>query len=77
MIMKRPLQREKLSASKSRLWPTGMAFDVGDQLMLYVSGHYMVLPEFDVMRQYYNYNKGEHIIQVGAEYDSSVLFYAV
>lgn len=60
-----------------QLWPTGMAFDTGERLILYVSGHYMVLPEFETMPRYDNHNQGEHIINVGGEYGSSLLFYEV
>ncbi|CAG9982197.1 unnamed protein product [Clonostachys byssicola] len=60
-----------------QLWPTGLIFDAGERLLLYVSGHYMTLPEFETMPPYENHNRGEHIIHVGGEYDSSLVFYQV
>ena len=60
-----------------QLWPTGMVFDAGEQILLYVSGHYLILPEFDEMPPYHNCNKGEHIIYAGGDYDSSLLFYEI
>ena len=60
-----------------QLWQTGMTFDAGERLVLYISGHYMVLPEFDTMPPYENYNQGQHIINVRGDYGSSLLFYEV
>jgi hypothetical protein len=59
------------------LWPTGLVFNAEEGLLLYVSGHYMTLPEFETMPPYENYNRGEHIIHVGGDYDSSLVFYQV
>ncbi|KAL2208044.1 alpha/beta-hydrolase [Sarocladium strictum] len=60
-----------------QLWPAGLAFEAGEQLALKVSGHNMVLPEFEVMPPYANCNKGEHIIQTGGDKASHLQFYTI
>ncbi|CAH0027692.1 unnamed protein product [Clonostachys rhizophaga] len=72
-----PVEPGDIIRLEIQLWPTGLIFDAGERLLLYVSGHYMTLPEFETMPPYENHNRGHHIIHVGGEYDSSLMFYQV
>jgi len=55
------------------LWQTGIAFEVGERLMLKVSGHNMVLAEFPPIRGKENLeNRGVHNVHIGASRPSSI-----
>lgn len=57
------------------LWPTGIVFEAGEQLVLKVAGHSMTLAEYLQMRgQFAAGNKGRHILHFGGDYPSSLLF---
>jgi predicted acyl esterase len=56
------------------LWPAGIVFEAGEKLMLRVSGHHMVLAEFEPLRGGFKTdNKGRHNVHVGPEYQSHVI----
>jgi uncharacterized protein len=57
------------------LWPMGMVFDKGEGIMLRVSGHEMLHPEFEFIRPTApeDQNVGRHVIHSGAEYDSCLI----
>ena len=55
------------------IWPSGMIFEAGEQLVLKISGHPMRLAEFpQLWGSYESSNKGEHIVHFGGEYESFV-----
>ncbi|KPI42157.1 uncharacterized protein AB675_5453 [Cyphellophora attinorum] len=56
------------------LWPTGMAFEAGEQLVLKIAGHHMTLAEFEPLRGgFQTSNKGTHVVHVGPEHPSHVV----
>ncbi|CAL5874753.1 uncharacterized protein PFLUO_LOCUS9054 [Penicillium psychrofluorescens] len=53
------------------LWPAAIQFEPGEQLVLKVSGHPMVLAEFEPLRGgFITGNKGRQILHFGGEYES-------
>jgi uncharacterized protein len=55
------------------LWPTSILFDKGEKLVLKISGHHMMLAEFEPLRgKFSSLNKGQHVVHTGAEYQSMI-----
>jgi predicted acyl esterase len=54
------------------IWPMGVVYEVGEGLVLKISGHDMSLPEVEMLRptEPRDENKGQHIVHTGGEYDS-------
>ncbi|KAM0551721.1 hypothetical protein ACHAPJ_008288 [Fusarium lateritium] len=50
-----------------QLWPTGIVFEKGEQLILRISGEQLGIPVFPNLSKPVNGNKGKHIVQVGGE----------
>lgn len=56
------------------IWPTGMAFEAGESMRLYVKGHDHELHEFiDLGPKLKNLNEGSHTIHTGDSYPSQIL----
>lgn len=56
------------------MWPTGMLFEAGEQLVLKVAGHPLVLAEFVPLRGTFQAeSKGKHILHVGGSHESHVV----
>lgn len=56
------------------LWPTGMVFEAGEQLVLKIAGHHMCLAEFEPLRGGFDTsNKGTHVVHVGPEHPSHIV----
>jgi len=55
------------------IWAGGMIFEKGEKLILKVSGHPMLLAEFEILwGSYQPANRGEHYVHFGGEYQSSL-----
>jgi hypothetical protein len=55
------------------IWPTAIAFEKGEKLCLKVSGHSMVLAEFEMLKgTFTSGNKGRHVLYMGSTYDSRI-----
>ena len=55
------------------LWPTAIAFEKGEKLVLKISGHHMILAEFEPLRgTFTSGNRGRHLIHFGGETGSSL-----
>ncbi|KAF4967725.1 hypothetical protein FSARC_4786 [Fusarium sarcochroum] len=50
-----------------QLWPTGIVFEAGEQLILRVSGEPLGIPALPHLLKPENGNKGKHIVQIGGE----------
>jgi len=54
------------------LWPIGMVFEKGEGLLLRVSGHENIFPEFEgiKLQEPEDENQGQHVIHTGGEFES-------
>ncbi|GAB1216248.1 hypothetical protein ATERTT37_005457 [Aspergillus terreus] len=53
------------------IWPTGIVFQPGEQLVLQISGHDMTLAELvPLIDSFRNENKGTHIVHLGGQFES-------
>lgn len=53
------------------IWPTGIVFQPGEQLVLQVSGHDMTLAELvPLIGSFKNANKGAHTVYLGGQFES-------
>ncbi|KAG2419537.1 hypothetical protein HFD88_004333 [Aspergillus terreus] len=53
------------------IWPTGIVFQPGEQLVLQISGHDMTLAEMvPLIDSFRNENKGTHIVHLGGRFES-------
>ena len=51
----------------------GIVFDAGEQLVLKIAGHPLILAEFEPLRgAFQTWNKGEHLLHMGGKYDSHI-----
>jgi predicted acyl esterase len=57
------------------LWPIGMVFEKGEGLMLRISGHSMIYPEFEHLQltEPKDENIGLHTVHTGGQYESSLI----
>lgn len=58
------------------IWPMGVVYEKGEGLRLQISGKTMVLPEWDTPKVKHmepQFNKGQHRIHLGSDYDSFLL----
>ncbi|KAE8422997.1 alpha/beta-hydrolase [Aspergillus pseudocaelatus] len=69
-----PVPRGKIVKMDIGIWQTGIAFDVGEKLILKVSGHNMTIAEFPHLRGALpTYNVGRHHIHFGSSNQSHLL----
>lgn len=55
------------------IWPTAMAFEPGEKLILKMAGHPLILAEFEPLRGLFvGDNKGRHVVHFGGQYKSSI-----
>lgn len=53
------------------IWPTGIVFQPGEQLVLQVSGHDMTPAELvPLIGSFKNANKGAHTVYLGGQFES-------
>lgn len=57
------------------LWPIGMIFEKGEGLLLRISGHEMIYPEFEALKRKEpeDENEGVHVVYTGGPYDSCLI----
>ena len=56
------------------IWPTGIVFEAGEQLVFKIAGHEMRLAEFEPLRGgFTNGNKGRHVVHIGESHPSHVI----
>ncbi|KAJ5090324.1 hypothetical protein N7532_009008 [Penicillium argentinense] len=69
-----PVKRGEIITMDIGIWQTGIVFDVGERLVLKVSGHNMTLAEFTALRgQLTAANVGRHVLHVGGMYQSRLV----
>jgi hypothetical protein len=59
------------------MWPTGIVYDEGEQLILRISGKYIGLPANPGLELEANANMGQHVVYTGGEFASSLQFYTL
>ena len=70
----KPVEPGEVVKLEIGMWPTGMIFEAGEQLVLKVAGHPLVLAEFEPLRgAFQSGNKGNHVLHIGGSYDSHVV----
>lgn len=60
------------------LWPTGIIFEPGEQLVLKISGHDMNMAELEhLVDSFKNQNKGTHAVHLGGQFESYLDVYTL
>ncbi|ROW02143.1 hypothetical protein VSDG_02372 [Cytospora chrysosperma] len=59
------------------IWPTGMIFEEGEQLVLCVAGHNLSMPELKGLPPTATVNKGKHVVHFGNEYESYLELHSI
>ncbi|KAL1869038.1 hypothetical protein Plec18167_008041 [Paecilomyces lecythidis] len=73
-----PVPPGKAIQLENYIWPTGIIFQPGEQLVLKISGHDMTLAELEVLvDSFKNGNKGTHELHVGGHFDSYLDVYTL
>jgi predicted acyl esterase len=60
-----------------QLWPTGMVYEAGEQLVLKISGREMGLPALPDLPEPENSNKGKHVLHVGGAGEGYLEFFTL
>ena len=69
-----PVEKGQIVKLEIGLWPTAMAFEPGERLVLKLAGHPLTLVEFVPLRGTFEPdNKGKHEVYVGGEFQSHVV----
>lgn len=70
-----PVPLGKVVKLEITLWPMGMVFEQGEGLMLRVSGHEMIHPEFEFLAstEPKDENVGSHVVYTGGEFGSCLI----
>ncbi|CAN9467009.1 unnamed protein product [Alternaria alternata] len=60
-----------------QLWPTGIVFEAGEQLVLKISGREMGLRGLPQSPEPSNMNKGKHVLHFGGSYENYLEFFTL
>jgi predicted acyl esterase len=60
-----------------QLWPTGIVFEAGEQLVLKISGREMGLRALPQSPEPSNMNKGKHVLHFGGSYENYLEFFTL
>ncbi|CAH0025289.1 unnamed protein product [Clonostachys rhizophaga] len=60
-----------------QMWPTGIVYEEGEQLILKISGKYIGLPANPGLEPEASANVGQHVVYTGGEFASSLQFYTL
>jgi predicted acyl esterase len=57
-----------------QLWPTGIVYEAGEQLVLEVNGRQMGLPTLPELPEPTSANKGNHVLDIGGLHEAYLEF---
>ncbi|KAK7225128.1 hypothetical protein V2G26_013131 [Clonostachys chloroleuca] len=72
-----PVKPGKIVKLDIQMWPTGIVYEEGEQLILKISGKYIGLPGNPGLELEANANVGQHVVYTGGEFASSLQFYTL
>ncbi|KAF3397969.1 hypothetical protein F1880_005727 [Penicillium rolfsii] len=72
-----PVESGEIVRLEIQLWPTGLQFDAGEQLILKISGEKIGLNALPNLVKEANPNKGKHILHVGGKYESRLEYFTI
>ncbi|KAL3460183.1 X-Pro dipeptidyl-peptidase C-terminal non-catalytic domain-containing protein [Aspergillus heterothallicus] len=60
-----------------QLWPTGLQFEAGEQLILKISGSKLAFPTLPGLAPDPNPNKGKHVLHLGGKFEGRLEFFTI
>ncbi|KAL2819174.1 Alpha/Beta hydrolase protein [Aspergillus granulosus] len=72
-----PVKPGEVVRLEIQLWPTGLQFEVGEQLILKISGERIALPSLPNLVKGPNPNKGKHVLHLGGEFEARLDFFTI
>lgn len=60
-----------------QLWPTGIVFEAGEQLILQIGGEKLGVPSLPHLQKEPNQNRGKQVLHVGGQSDSRLQFLTI